>query len=85
MLKRAKISQYKQRKILKCFCEDLSASQTASILGLNRKTVDLYFSLFRDSILRHSIEQAQFSGEVEIDESYFGAKRKRGLTGKLKR
>lgn len=82
MLKRAKISQYKQRKILRCFCEDLSASQAASILGLNRKTVDLYFSLFRDSILRHSIEQAQFSGEVEIDESYFGARRVRGKRGR---
>lgn len=82
MLKQAKISQYRQRKILRCFCEDLSASQTASLLKLNRKTADLYFALFRDALLRHSIEQAQFSGDVEIDESYFGARRVRGKRGR---
>ena len=84
MLKQAKISQYRQRKILKYFCEDISASKTAKLLGFNRKTVDLYYGLFRDAIMCHSIEKQskQFNGEVEIDESYFGARRVRGKRGR---
>ncbi len=82
MLKKAKISHFIQKKILRCFCEDLTAVKTASFLNLNRKTVDLYFNLFREKIIRYSIEEAQFSGEVEIDESYFGARRVRGKRGR---
>jgi len=82
MLKQAKISQYVQRKILRYFCEDLTALKTAGFLKLNRKTVDLYFNVFRQKILEHLVQEAQFSGEVEIDESYFGARRVRGKRGR---
>lgn len=84
MLKQAKITPYKQGKILRCFSEDLSASSAAKILGLNRKTVDLYYTLFREAIMHHSIEEQskKFNGEVEIDESYFGARRVRGKRGR---
>ena len=82
MLKHAKISTFKQRKILKCFCEDLDATKTARFLGLNRKTVNHYFNCFREKIVRYSIEQSKFSGEVEVDESYFGARRVRGKRGR---
>ncbi|MDP2625075.1 MAG: IS1595 family transposase [Candidatus Peregrinibacteria bacterium] len=84
MLKQAKISQYRQEKILKYFCKDISASTAAKLLGFNRKTLDLYYGLFREAIMRHSIEEQskQFNGEVEIDESYFGARRVRGKRGR---
>ena len=84
MLKQAKISQYRQKKILKYFCEDISSSTAAKLLGFNRKTLDLYYGLFREAIMRHSIEEQskQFNGEVEIDESYFGARRVRGKRGR---
>ena len=82
MLKQAKISRYTQRKILKCFCEDLTALKTAGFLKLNRKTADLYFNMFRERIMEHSVKEAGFSGEVEIDESYFGARRVRGKRGR---
>ena len=84
MLKQAKISQYRQKKILKYFCEDISSSTAAKLLGFNRKTLDLYYGVFREAIMRHSIEEQskQFNGEVEIDESYFGARRVRGKRGR---
>jgi transposase len=84
MLKQAKITVYKQRKILKYFCEDISASKVAKLLGFNRKTVDLYYGLFREAIMHHCIEEQskQFNGEVEVDESYFGAGRVRGKRGR---
>jgi transposase len=72
----------KQNKILQYFCEDLDATKTAKFLDLNRKTINHYFNLFREEIMFDSIRQAKFSGEVEVDESYFGAKRIRGKRGR---
>ncbi len=82
MLKHSKISNYKIKKILKCFCEDLNASKTANILDLNRRTVDRYFNIFREKIAKFSLAQSKSFGEFELDESYFGAKRMRGKRGR---
>lgn len=57
---------------------------------MNRNTVNFWFRYFRLAIfwwrtkLRHSVV-GTIPGEAEVDESYFGAKRKRGFAGKLKR
>lgn len=76
------LSDYKIKKIMKCFCLDLTASKTAALLGINRNTVNRYFNLFRQQIAaNHSVSQP-FTGEVELDESYFGAKRVRGKRGR---
>lgn len=73
MLAKAKISAYRQKKILRCFCEDLTASQTAQLLGTNRNTVNRYYKLFRQAIVTYQESfNGGFSGEVELDESYFG-------------
>jgi len=83
MLKYSKISPYKIKKILKCFSEDLPATKTAALLNFNRKTVDRYYNLFREQILQASFKEMEvISGEVEVDESYFGAKRVRGKRGR---
>lgn len=82
MIEKSKISIYKQKKILKCFCEDIPSTKTAKILGLNRNTTDRYYNLFREKIARYSLTQKPESGEFELDESYFGAKRVRGKRGR---
>lgn len=65
---------------------DVEAGKTAELLGLNRKTVDEYYGLFRKLIYRQQkLEFAKLTGTIEIDESYFGARRVRGLHVKLKR
>jgi len=70
------ISKYYLKKIISCFCLDLTATQTSRLLGLNRNTVNKYFNTFRQAIYQHqALEKKKFSGEVEIDESYFGPKR----------
>jgi len=77
MLKYAKISRHVQKKILKCFCEDLTATQTARILGLNRNTVNKYYQRFRGAIVLYQDSvNKDFKGEIEIDESYFGGRGK---------
>ena len=82
----SKISNYKIKQIQKCFCIDLTATQTSEMLGLNRKTINRYYNLFREAIYRHQLaEKRKFVGEVEVDESYFGRSRIRGIPGpKLK-
>lgn len=83
MLKYSKLTTYKIKKILKLFCEDIPATKTAEILGLNRKTVDRYYLIFREKIMRASLAEMQSAiGEFEVDESYFGAKRVRGKRGR---
>jgi len=82
--KYSKLSPYKVKKILHCFCEDLTATQTARLTGINRNTVNRYYRLFREKIAAYQEEQAQqqgFTGEIELDESYFGGKN-RGKRGR---
>ena len=77
------LSNYKVKKIILYFCEDINASKTALLLGINRNTINRYFNLFREAIASYSLpENASETGEFELDESYFGAKRVRGKRGR---
>lgn len=83
MFIQSKLSTFKLKKILKLFSEDIPAVKTASLLGLNRKTADRYYNLFREKIFEFSLKEMEvISGEIEVDESYFGAKRVRGKRGR---
>ena len=78
-----RLSKYKIKQIIFCFSEDLTASTTAKLLKLNRKTVNAYFNEFREKILLYSLEEHKKElGEFELDESYFGARRIRGKKGR---
>ena len=78
----SKLSRYKQKKILKAFALELTATQAAELLGINRNTIHSYYRFFRQQILSHQQKQfAQEIGEIELDESYFGGRRK-GLKGR---
>lgn len=86
MLKKAKLSHYQIKKIIECFCLDLTATQTSKLLQFNRKTINNYYNKFRNAIaLNQKDEFQKFVGFVECDELYFGARRIRGRHGKLKR
>ena len=80
------LTRYLIEKIVRCYCADLTASQAALLLGLNRKTVNRYYGLFRLAIAAsQERDLAAFSGIVEVDESFFGAERVRGHPGPRKR
>src|SRR5215208_2771734 len=81
-LVRARISRAKFRQLLKLFALDLTATQIAPLTGLNRNTVNRYLRLIRQAIAEHCQRESPFSGEVELDESYFGARRVRGKRGR---
>jgi len=80
------LSKYRQEKIMRAFCADLTATQAAHLLKLNRKTVNRYYQLFRTAIHAHQTRAIQeLIGTVECDESYFGADRVRGKPSPRKR
>ena len=77
-----KISEKKIREMIRLFALDLNALQIAELTGLNRNTVNRYLKAIRERIAAFSEQESPFSGEVEIDESYFGARRVKGKRGR---
>jgi len=86
MLIKAKISKYKLKILIKHFCIDILASNTSELTGINRNTVNRYYTIFREIIYIMQINDLlKIRGKAEVDESYFGARRIRGNHAKLKR
>jgi transposase-like protein len=81
-IKVAHISESKFREIVKYFSEDLTATQITNLTGLNRNTINRYLKLIRERIVHICENDSPFSGEIEVDESYFGATRVRGKRGR---
>ncbi len=80
--KRSHISELKFKQLLKLFCLDLNASQIAEIVNINRNTVNKYLLEIRVRIAEICEQQFSFKGEIEVDESYFGARRQKGKRGR---
>lgn len=81
-LKRSKISEAKFRFFLKCFAEDLTATQLAHLTSLNRNTVNRLLFAIRTRMAEHCDQTSPVSGQVEALESYFGARRVKGKRGR---
>ena len=80
--RRSRIAEKKFREIIKYFALDLTANRTAELTGLTHKTVNQIYLKIRQRLAEESQRQSPFSGEVEVDESYFGAKRVKGKRGR---
>ena len=79
----SKISGRKFLRVLRHFALDLTASRTAQLTGLTRKSVNVIFLKIRERIAEECERASPFSScEVEVDESYFGARRVRGKRGR---
>jgi len=81
-VKRSRISEKKFRQLVKLFSLDLDAVQISELAHLNRNTVNRYLKAMRNRIAGFCEVESPFNGEVEIDESYFGAKRVKGKRGR---
>lgn len=81
-IKGTHISERKFREILRYFCEDETATKTSKYTKINRNTINRIFALLRRRIVEYSINNTPSTGEFEVDESYFGAKRIRGKRGR---
>ena len=81
-VRRSRISEHQFRRILRLYSVDLDASQIARLTGLSRNTINNYLTAIRQRLVEYCETQSPFSGEVEVDESFFGARRVKGKRGR---
>ena len=81
-IKRSRISESKFRSIVRLFSVDLDATQIAVLVGLSRNTINRYVKAIRQRLVQYCDAHSPFSGEIEVDESFFGAKRIKGKRGR---
>jgi transposase len=79
---RSRIPERKFRQLLRYFAMDFSATDVAQLAGIRRKGVTLIFLKIRQRIAEECERASPFCGEVEVDASYFGARRVRGKRGR---
>jgi transposase len=71
------------RQLVCHFALDLTASHAAQLTTLSRRNVTVIFLKIRERIAEECERESPLSnGEVEVDESYFGARRVRGKRGR---
>ena len=87
-MRKSRLSRVKQNRLIEHFVAGTTARCASDLVGVNRKTAAYYYNRLRVIISEHLEEDASefLSGEVEVDESYFGGRRKgkrgRGAGGK---
>ena len=88
-LKYSKLSPRQTGELLKLFVSGSTARAAGEMVGVHRNTAALFFTKVRRLIAEYQEQKMSeaFDGPVEIDESYFGGKRKgirgRGAAGKV--
>ena len=88
-IRKSRLSRFKQVRLAEHFAAGTTARTAASLCRVNRKTAALYFLRLRE-IIAFELEAesaSMFGSEIEVDESYFGGRRKgkrgRGAAGKI--
>lgn len=85
-MRKSRLSRAKQNRLIEHFVAGTTARTAAVLIGVNKTTAAYYFHRLRELILESIEHEKPFSGEIEVDESYFGGKRKgkrgRGASGK---
>jgi transposase len=80
---RSRISEKKFREIIRLFTLDIEATKIAVLTGVSRRSVTKILRAIRERIAEYCEAQSPFEkGEIEIDESFFGARRVRGIRGR---
>ena len=86
-MKKSRLSKYKQNRLIELFVAGTTARTAASLVGVNKTTASYYFHRLRQLICEGTEEVGLLAGEIEVDESYFGGRRKgkrgRGAAGKV--
>lgn len=81
--RRSRISEKRFRRILRYFALDLTSEKTAELTSISRKSINLIFQKIRVQLVEECARHAPIdTGEIEIDESYFGPRRVRGKRGR---
>jgi len=65
-----------QRRLIEHFVSGSNARTAASLVGVNKSTAAFYFHRLREIIALESEDASPLFGEIEVDENYFGGRRK---------
>ena len=86
-MRKSRLSQSKQQRLIELFISGSTARTAAALVGVHRNTAAYYFQRLRQLICQAVEDETPFFGEIEVDESYFGGRRKgkrgRGAAGKV--
>ena len=86
-MRKSRLSKSKQDRLIEHFVAGTTARCAADLVGVNFKTAAYYYHRLREIICLATEEETPFTGEIEVDESYFGGTRKgkrgRGAAGKV--
>ncbi len=75
-IKNSKLSNRQIGRLIDYFVLEVPAIKAAQMLSINRHTAERIYNVIRVKIAIECEKQSPFRGEVEVDESYFGGKRK---------
>ena len=86
-IKNSKLSNRQLGELIDYFVLEVPANRAAKMLGINRHSAERVYHIIRLKLARECEKDSPFGGEVEVDESYFGGRRKgqrgRGAAGKV--
>jgi len=86
-MRKSRLSKAKQDRLMEHFVAGSTARTASALVGVNKTTASYYFHRLREIIYQATEDETPFHGEIEVDESYFGGKRKgmrgRGAAGKV--
>jgi transposase-like protein len=80
--RRSRIAEKKFRQLLRYFAMDFTATDTAVLTAISLRSVNSIYLKLRRHIAIVCEQQSPLAGAVEVDESYFGARRVRGKRGR---
>ncbi len=86
-MRKSRLGEKKQLRLVEHFVAGTTARCAANLVGVNIKTAAYYFHRLREIITEETNNEGLLFGEFEVDESYFGGRRKgkrgRGAAGKV--
>jgi len=86
-MRKSRLKKVKQERLIEHFVAGATARTTSALVGVNKNTAAYYFHRLREVIYQATEDETPFCGEIEVDESYFGGRRKgkrgRGAAGKI--
>ena len=86
-MRKSRLSSAKQQRLIELFISGSTARTASALVGVHRNTAAYYFQRLRQLISQAVEDETPFFGEIEVDESYFGGRRKgkrgRGAAGKV--
>ena len=70
-MRKSRLSKEKQERLMEHFVSGSTARCASEVVNVNKNTASYFFHRLREVIYQATEGEAPFSGEIEVDESYF--------------